>query len=127
MLFDADLKSVDEGVFLPYEDATFKIAHLSNMKFQKALARLQQPHRKKLQEGSMDPEVNQDIVCKAMAEGIIRDWSGVKMRSGADVPFSTANALALLKRDPAFRDWVTSMATDMVHFREEEIEDLGKA
>jgi hypothetical protein len=126
MIFDEDLSSVDDGVWKEYEDSKFLIAHISNMKFQRALSRLQQPHRRKLQEGTLDPKVNQAIVCEAMAEGVLRNWGGVKTSKGDDVLYSKANALALLTRDPEFRDWVTEVSTHMANFREEEVEALGE-
>lgn len=127
MIFDADLSSVDNGVWKSYENSNFLVAHISNMKFQRALARLQQPHRRKLQEGTLDPKTNQAIVCEAMAEGILLGWKDVKTRKGDAVEFNKDNALALLKRDPAFRDWVTDISTQIAHFREEEVDALGEA
>lgn len=126
MIFDADLSAVDDGVWKKYEGSEFLIAHISNMKFQRALSRLQQPHRRKLQEGTLDPKVNQSIVCEAMAEGVLLGWRGVKTSKGDDVAFSKENALSVLKRDPGFRDWVTEVSTQMANFREEEVESLGE-
>lgn len=126
MHFDADLSQVDDGVWKEYDTSSFRIAHISNLKFQRALARLQQPHKRKLQEGTLDPKINQDIVCRAMAEGVLLDWKDVKKRSGELVTYSTENALSLLKRDPSFRDWVTEVATNMANFREEEVQELGE-
>lgn len=126
MKFDADLSSVESGTWSPWDDAEFKIAHISNLKFQRALARLQQPHRRKLQEGTLDPKINQDIVCRAMAEGVLLDWRGVSRVDGSQVEYTVDNAVTLLKRDPAFRDWVTEVATNAANFRHEEVRDLGE-
>ena len=126
MYFDADLSQVDSGVWKDYDTSSFLIAHISNTKFQRALAREQQPHKRKLQEGSLDPEINKAIVCKAMAEGVVLDWKDVKTRGGDDVPYTAKNANALLMRDPSFRDWVTDISTSMMHFRNEEVGELGE-
>lgn len=126
MIFDADLSSVDDGVWKEYEGASFLVAHISNMKFQRALARLQQPHRRRLQEGTLDPKTNQRIVCEAMADGVLLGWKEVKTRSGGTVEFSKENALSLLTRDPAFRDWITEVSTQIANFRDEEVEALGE-
>ena len=126
MIFDEDLSSVDNGVWKEHDGSKFLIAHISNMKFQRALSRLQQPYRRKLQEGTLDPKINQGIVCEAMAEGVLLSWSDVKTSKGDDVPYNKVNALALLTRDPEFRDWVTEVSTHMANFREEEVEALGE-
>ncbi len=126
MIFDADLSSVDDGVWKQYENAEFLVAHISNMKFQRALSRLQQPHRRKLQEGTLDPKTNQGIVCEAMSEGVLLGWKGVKTRKGDEVAYSKESALQLLKRDPGFRDWVTEISTQIANYRDEEVEALGE-
>lgn len=126
MIFDPDLSAVDSGVWKDYEGSSFLVAHISNMKFQRALARLQQPHRRRLQEGTLDPKTNQSIVCEAMAEGVLLGWKDVKNKAGDVVEFSKANALSLLTRDPGFRDWITEISTQIANFRDEELEALGE-
>lgn len=127
MIFDADLSAVDAGVWKSFEGSDFLVAHISNMKFQRALARLQQPFRRKLQEGTLDPKQNQAIVCEAMAEGVLLDWKKVQRTDRTEVPYNKANCLELLKRNPEFRDWLTEVSTQMSHFRDEEVKDLGEA
>jgi len=125
--FDADLSTIDSGVWADWAGSRFLIAHISNMKFQKLLARLQQPHRKKLEQGSMDPQVNRDILCKAMSETILLNWENVSSMSGENTPYSHQNAFHALKSDPEFRDFVADFATQMANFRSGEIEELGKS
>jgi FMN phosphatase YigB (HAD superfamily) len=128
MDFDADNTLTDTGVWRDYQDAKFLIAHISNMKFQRALARYQQPHRRALENGSIDPQVNRDILCKAMAEGIVLGWQGVTSRATkAEEPFSPKAALTLLKNDAEFRDFVTEVAAQISNYRREEAEELGNS
>lgn len=126
MKFDADLSAVDAGTWREYDDSKFLIAHISNLKFQRALARLQQPHKRKLQEGTLDPKINQQIVCQAMAEGVLLNWRDMTTVDGSEVEYSQENAAKLLQRDPAFRDWVTDVSTNMANFRAEEVKELGE-
>lgn len=126
MKFDADLSAVDAGTWREYDDSKFLIAHISNLKFQRALARLQQPHKRKLQEGTLDPKINQQIVCQAMAEGVLLNWRDMTTVDGSEVAYSQENAAKLLQRDPAFRDWVTDVSTNMANFRAEEVKELGE-
>lgn len=126
MFFDSDLSSVDSGVWKKYEGSEFLVAHISNMKFQRALSKHQQPYRRKLQEGALDPKINQAVVCKAMAEGVLLNWRNVTTTKKEEVPYTLENAVQLLSRDPAFRDWITEVSTQMANYRTEEVEALGE-
>lgn len=125
--FDADLPTLDEGVWTTWSDSEFKIAHISNLKFQRALSRLQQPHRRKLESGTLDPKVNREIVCKAMAGTVLIDWRGVGDREGKETPFSVEAATVALMRSTEFRDFVSEFAMNMANFRDEEVQELGKS
>lgn len=127
MIIDADFSSIDEGVWAEFDGSRFKIAHISNAKFQRALARLQQPHLRKIQEGRMDPELNKKIVAQAMAEGIVLGWENVKNKAGDQVPYSAKAADAALQANVEFRDFVSDWATNIGHYREEELESLGNS
>lgn len=125
--FDADLNAIDAGVWAEWSGSRFLIAHISNMRFQRVLARLQQPHRKKLEAGNLDPQVSRDILCKAMAETVLLDWDKVKSQSGDITQYSVQNALHALQKNPEFRDFVAEFASQMANYRAEEVEDLGKS
>ena len=127
MIIDADLSTVDEGVWTEFDDSRFKIAHISNLKFQRALARLQQPHMRKITEGRLDPAVNKSILCQAMSEGILMDWKDVKTKSGEDVPFSSKAANTALLANVEFRDFVSDFATNIGHYRDEQVAELGNS
>lgn len=125
--FDADLSSIDKGVWTEWNGSKFLVAHISNMKFQKMLARLQQPHRKKLEQGSLDPQTNRDILCKAMSETVLLDWKDVGSVSGDQVPYNAQNAFHALQMDPEFRDYIADFATQMANYRSTELGELGKS
>lgn len=123
---DADLSQLETGVWGDFSGSRFLIAHISNKKFQRALARLQQPHRKKMEQGTLDPIVNRDILAKAMSEGLILDWERVVDSKKEDVPYSKAAVEAALKADPEFRDWVSEYALNLANFRQEVVDELGE-
>ena len=125
--FDADLNTIDTGVWAEWSGSKFLIAHISNLKFQKLLARLQQPHRKKLESGGLDPETNRDILCKALSETVLLDWANVSSRAGDRTHFTAQNAFLALQRDPEFRDFVADFATQMANYRAQEVEEMGKS
>lgn len=128
MKFDADRSQFDAGVWEDFDGARFLIAHISNTRFQRALARHQQPHRRKLEQGTLDPQINKEILCKAMSEGLILDWKNVESVAGdKDVPYTHEAAFKALMGDVEFRDFVSDFATNIANFRYEEIESVGKS
>lgn len=126
--FDADITSVDTGVWAEFSGAKFLIAHISNMRFQRALARLQQPHRRKIEAGTLDPQVNKDILCQAMAQGILLDWQNVGSVNGeGQAPYSIENATTALKKSVELRDFVSDFSLNLSNFRQAEVEELGNS
>jgi len=123
---DADLSQLESGVWGEFSGSEFLIAHISNKKFQRCLARLQQPHKKKLEQGTLDPIVNRDILAKAMAEGLVLDWRRVVNSTKQDVPYTKEAVESALKADPEFRDWVSEYALNLANFRKEVIDEMGE-
>lgn len=123
--FDADTPNLDTGAWAEFQGSKFLIAHISNMRFQRALARLQQPHRRKLEAGTLDPQMNKDIICKAMAEGVLIGWDKVANSAGQETPYTPAAAFTALSKSPEFRDFVSEFATNLSNFRSEELDDMG--
>jgi hypothetical protein len=124
--FDADTPLTDQGTWAEFSGSKFLIAHISNLKFQRTLSKLQQPHRRKIETGSLDPKINKEIICRAMSEGIILDWSGVVSSSGDSTPYSPEAGYTALIKNVEFRDWVSEFSVNLSNFRAEEIEEVGK-
>lgn len=128
MDYDADLVSVDTGVWREFDGSEFLIAHMSNMRFQRALSRLHQPHRRKIENGTMDPELNKQLLCKAMAEGLVLDWRKVTTKTDkSQVPFSKDACYKSLMGNAAFRDFVSEVGMELANFRETEMDELGNS
>jgi hypothetical protein len=123
---DTDFSLADQGVWATFMGSDFLIAHTSSMRFQRTLARLQQPHRKKIETGTLDPQQSRDILCKAMSEALLLDWRKVSGRSG-DVPYSPDAAYQALVKNPELRDFVTEFSMNLQNYRNEEVDGLGKS
>jgi len=123
-MFNADEENtaVTDGVWREFKGSEFLIAHLSSVPFQRALARHQQPHSKKLAEGKLDPEINRRVVAKAMSEGLLLDWRKVQ----GDPVYTPELGYKALMKQPDFRDFVSSVAADLTNFLKEETEELGE-
>jgi hypothetical protein len=125
--FDADIKSIDSGVWADYMESKFLLAHTTNIKFQRTLARLQQPHRRKIDANQLDPQVSKDILCRAMAEAIVLDWQHVIDRKGEETSYTPDLGYVALSKNADFRDFVSDFATNLTNYRDEEVEELGKS
>ena len=125
--FDADIKSVDEGIWIPFNGSRFRIAHVSNLKFQRAIAKQQQPYRRKLETGTLDPAISKEIMCRALSEGVLLDWDGVVDKSGEAVTYEPERGFTSLMKNPEFRDFVSEAAQSVANYREEEVAELGKS
>lgn len=123
--YNADNPLVDEGVWREFAGSEFRISHISNDAFQKALAKYQQPHRKKLENRTLDPATNKQILCKAMADALLLDWRNVVDVNRQETKYTPKAGYEALVKNPAFRDFVTDVATELNNFVEEELEDVG--
>jgi hypothetical protein len=128
-MFDpsADHKQTEEGVWEEYQGAEFLIAHTSSIRFQRALSRGQQPVRKKIESGSLDPAENKKIICRAMAEGMLLDWRKLP-ESPTDLPVYTPDlGYKALMGQPAFREFVSETSMQLTNFTKQEIQEVGNA
>lgn len=113
------------GVWTEFMGGKFLIAHSSNVKFQRALSRLQSPHRKKIDKGSMDPEVSMKILCRSMAEAIILDWRDIKDPNGVDIQFSVDTCEKVLESMDDLRDYVFEFSSELANYKAELQSDVG--
>lgn len=114
-----------EGVWTNFGGSKFKVAHTGNAKFQRALNRLQAPHRKAIEKGKLDPIEGKEIICQAMSEGLVVDWSGVTDKTGAEVKFDRTLCFTALKNNEDLREFIQEFATDLENFRTENIQSEG--
>ena len=124
---DNDVSLLDEGVWTEFNGSKLKIAHSSNSAFQRALSRRQQPHRRKIEQGTADPQVLRDVMCQAMADALVVDWKEVTDKSGASIAYTPELGYKALKNNPDLREYVTEFSTNLDNFRTEEVNELGKS
>lgn len=125
-----DISSIDsskksEGTWVEFQGAMFLIAHASRLSFQRELAKLQQPYIRKIEKGTMDPEVSLDIVSKALAKHILLDWKDVGSQ-GEELKYTPELGERVLKMNDELREFVSSASSDIDNFRREAIASEGK-
>lgn len=124
---DKDFSLTEEGTWVEYEGSQFLVAHITNLRFQRLLARLQQPHRKKIENATLDPAIAKDIMCEAMSQEVLRNWKQVTNGEGADVPYTPEVAKKVLLNNLEFREFIAGVASDVDRFRKEEVKEQGKS
>jgi hypothetical protein len=124
---DNSRKKQQEGVWANYGGSRFKIANTSAVRFQRLLTKLQAPYRKKIERGTMDPEVSRSILCEAMGQALLVDWADVVDKDGATVEFSPEMAVKALQNNDDLREFVSDFAIDLENFKAEETVEAGKS
>lgn len=126
-----DINNVDKeqtrnGVWTEFNSGSFLIAHTSSLAFQREFSRLQQPYLKKIERGTIDPEVSTSILCKAMAKGLLLDWKDVGS-GNKKLPYTVEMAAKVLESNQDLREFVMEYSTNLENFRSEEMLEEGES
>lgn len=119
--------ALTRGTWVDYGGSQFLIAHSSSLKFQRVFARLQAPHRSKIEKGTLDPAISKEMVCKAFSQAIILDWKEVIDSDGKDVEFTQDMAYQALMSNPDLVEYIQEASNNLAFFKAEELDTLGKA
>ena len=91
--FKTDTKKEEEGVWVKYEGGvSLKIARLNNPKYKEYSLKRSKPHLRRLQAGTIDGDVAEDIMKDAIANTVLLDWKGLLDEKGNEIPFSQEKA-----------------------------------
>ena len=136
-MIDVDHNPVEteEGVWTEFKGTRLLIAHVSSMAFQRKLARLQQPYAKKIEKGTLSPDIQKAVLCKAMAGTILKDAEFVKKAPDwtkekptyLPVAFTVELAEQVIGNQHDVREFVTAYSDNLDNFRQEEADELGKS
>lgn len=124
---DNSRKKQSEGVWTSFNGSDFKVAHNSSIKFQRILNRLQAPHRRKIEKGTLDPAISKEILCTAMSEAILLDWKKVVDGEGKEVEFSPELAIKALTNNDDLREYIQEYSMDLENFRTEQLVEEGNS
>lgn len=117
----------NNGVWANFQGSELLIANTGNIAYQRLVTRLQQPYHKKIERGTLDPNVMKDLLCKSLAEEILLNWRNVIDGEGNDVDYSKEIALSALSANEDLRDFVIDFASNYDNFKEEAIEEAVKS
>lgn len=126
--FETDLDAEIEGEAIQLtNEIVVHVARSQNANHRKALELLTRKHRAQIQNGTIAPEVIEDIANKAASETLLLNWDGIEV-DGKKLPYSKENAYKLLS-DPKlkdFREQIFIIAGEAATFRKAEIDDAAK-
>jgi hypothetical protein len=116
-----NLNSIDknaktQGTWEHFQGSEFLIASTSNFAFQEGFQKLQRPHQRQIDKGTLSPEISSDILCRAMADHILLDWRDVEA-DGKAVPYTKEAAYRALKEHDELRSFVQEVAMDITYFK----------
>ena len=117
----------EHGVWADFLGSKLLIANLGSIAYQRLLTRLQQPHRKKIDRNTLDPEIMKDLLCKGLSQEILFDWKGVIDGKGKEVSYSIEVAFKALMDNEDLRDFVIDFGNNVDNYKNEAIEDAVKS
>lgn len=123
MAFNAqryDTKAFTEGTWTEVLGGQFKLARAGNPTYEKAME--DGGYRK-----AKTPESKERALYKAVAEGILKDWSDVQDAEGKDIPYSIENVITVLQENPDLVSEVLSKANDLDEFLRTDVEEQAAA
>ena len=125
-IFGTDKQAEIEGKWNDIgDDIKLLIARIGNPEYQKAFQKISKPHRRAIRRGTLNDEVAEKLLVKAMAQTILLDWEGLE-EDGVPVPYSTDNAIRILMEYKDLRDYVSDIANEMEGYRADEDEEGEK-
>lgn len=114
----------DTGAVGVYRGVKLLIARMNNNRYKAAFRRLVNPYKKELENNTIDDDTSDNILCEALAEGILIGWE-TKTFPG-EVEYSKDNAKELLLNDADCREFVTDFANDINNYLEQDEEIVRK-
>lgn len=120
-----DTEKFVAGIWEEYRGGEFKIAKAGNPLFLDAKRRLDKEYSLKY-EGTLPSAVEQEKLCLAVAEGILRDWRQVVDAEGEEIKYDVQAAAAVLSEHPALLDFVLFKANELDRFEREGVKQEAK-
>ena len=122
---DEDREAVS-GVWLDFPgDVSFRVLRAggTNKAYARVHATVTKPYARQIQRNTLSPEKQREILVEIFVRAVIKDWRGVKSKTGAEIPFSMDAARALFTKLPDLFDELTVLAQDMATFANAQLEE----
>ncbi len=114
------------GIWFEISDTTgFLLNRFGGMNSDKVkamMAKYYKPYARQIENGTMDPKKEKEIMVKVFVESSVLDWKGVEIE-GVDTPFSKETAVEFFVELPELAEALMSHAMDFKNYKE----DLGNS
>lgn len=112
-----------EGVWQPAGgDTEILVARWGNPRSTRLFQSLTRPYRRQIDNGTMDPKKQTEILCKVVAQTILLDWKNLR-EDGVELEYSTDEAFRVLQEYDELLQLVRDYAEDAEAYRERELEE----
>lgn len=115
-----------EGVWQPVLDGEVRVARIDNPKAARLFQRYTRPYRRQIDNGTMDPAKQEEIMCRVLSEAVLLDWRGLEEDGQPLPPYSPEEGFRVLSEYRELRDMVRDYAQDAQAYRDHELEDAEK-
>lgn len=125
-MYETDDDNEIEGIILNYgEGIRIKIARAggANVAFAKAFEKATRPYRKRMDMGTLDESVANELLVQVFAQTVVKDWEGVTDREGNELKFNVENCVKVFMDLPDLFADVKEASMSVANYRYEEIED----
>lgn len=124
--FKNDQTLESEGIwFMISDEVGFKIRRFggaNSHRIKAAMAKHYKPYARQIENGTLDPDKEKDIMLKVFIESCMLDWKGVEI-DGELKDYSKEIAIPFFQELPELADTLSQYALDSKNFRE----DLGNS
>lgn len=111
--FATDQSKEEQGVWVDFGDGIrFRIRRLKSKASADVRNELNKPYLEQQRRGSLSQELQDQLLLKQIAYGIISDWEGVENADGQPIPYNRDNALQLMTDLPDLRDEIFAVSLD---------------
>lgn len=127
-LCETDESALENGkwfddVFKPGDGIRIRIRSFRSQASIKFRQGLQTKYRKYEKKGVFPDNINERMLIEQLAGVIIVDWSGIKDRDGAEIPYSAEAALSLCTKLRLFRETITTYAMNVDNYQTDVVVD----
>lgn len=128
-MFATDLQIETDGfVHRVSEKISFTLARAggANANFSKVMEVKTRPHRRQIQDDTMDLALANSLLIEAFAETVVLGWKGITDKEGKEVKCTPKNAIKLFTDLPDLFAELREAAGKQSNFRADEVqEDVG--
>ena len=116
--FKTDASAEQDGIILDFGDFTVKIARAGgeNKKFQKALRRRLDKHKRAIQFEALPEDVALRVLAECYADAVVLGWENIVDEIGEEIPYSREKCVELLMELPEFFAAIRAEAEKVSNF-----------